>query len=115
MTINSGVTVTDSKTLAIGGNNLVLNGALSDASGLSLAGGKISGSGGISGGANVTGYGVVAVALTGDETITASGGTLTLAGLVDQSGAPTSFDIANGATLTFSNSAPLAPPQSSRR
>jgi hypothetical protein len=78
--------------------------ALSDSSGLSLAGGKISGSGGISGGTNITGYGVVAVAITGNETITASGGTLTLSGLIDQSGDPTSFDIADGATLIFSNS-----------
>ena len=107
LTVNSGVTVTDGRSLAIGSNNLVLNGVLSDASGLSLAGGKISGSGGISGGANITGYGVVTVAITGNETVTASGGTLTLAGLVDQSGAPTSFDIANGATLTFSNSGAL--------
>ena len=104
LTVKSGVTVTDGANLAIGSNHLVLNGALSDPSGLSLAGGQISGSGGISGGANIAGYGVVAVAITGAETITAAGGTLTLSGLVDHSGAPTSFDIANGATLTFSNS-----------
>ncbi len=103
MTVDADVTVTGAN-LAIGSNNLVLNSALSDAAGLSLAGGKISGSGGISGGTNITGYGVVAVAITGNETIAASGGTLTLSGLVDHSGAPTSFDIANGATLAFSNS-----------
>ncbi len=103
LTVNADVAINDAQQFNIGSNNLLLNGTLSDTvGGLTLAGGHISGGGGVAGGTNITGYGTLAVAITGAETITASGGVLTLSGLVDQSGNATSFDIANGAKLTFS-------------
>jgi hypothetical protein len=71
-------------------------GSLTDKSGLTLGSGS-----------NLTGFGTVttgttaATELQGAGTVTASGGTLTFADAVDQTGTATTFQIANGAKLAF--------------
>ena len=80
--------------LALGaGDTLQLDGGakLNDAAGVTLSGGTIEGAGSFAAG----------TALSGNGTVTASGGTLTFNTAVDQSGAATSFTIANGQTLAF--------------
>ena len=80
----AGLTLTNS--LAIGANTLKLDAAgsiLTDTAGVTLGGGTISGGGSLSAGTGVTGYGTIGVSLSsGSGSITASGGTLTLAGTV---------------------------------
>jgi hypothetical protein len=86
--------------LAIGPNKVQLDGpasTLTDASGVSLAGGNITGAGNLSASTKLSGYGTVGIPLDSADTVTANGGTLELFGTVDATTAST-FHIAN--TLT---------------
>src|SRR4029077_11028419 len=75
---------------AVGANTVKLDGAgttqLTDAAGITIAGGTVSGTGMLSSGTNVTGSGTRAIGFTsGSNTITASGGTLDVTGSVTTS------------------------------
>ena len=97
------LTVNGGGPISVGTNTLNVNGAISDVFGITLAGGAVTGSGRIIQGTNLSGHGSCSLAITGNEVISASGGTLSLTGLVDQTGGATSLDITNGATLAFTN------------
>lgn len=101
--LNTAGTLTLTSALAIGANTVKLDAAggtaqLTDSAGVTLAGGTISGTGSLAGTTSLSGYGTVsAPVLSGAGTITASGGTLNLAGNIGASSGHT-FDIANTAT-----------------
>jgi hypothetical protein len=84
--LNTSGALTLTSPLAIGANTVKLDAAGTaqlTAAGVTLAGGTISGTGSLAGATALTGYGTVSAPLmTGTGTITASGGTLDLTGLV---------------------------------
>jgi large repetitive protein len=103
------LTITTATALAVGANTLLLDGSgtqLTDTSGVTLAGGAINGTGLVSATSAISGYGTVAINVVGG-TITASGGAMTLSGLINQSGSAASLVINNGSTLNLTNSGPL--------
>jgi hypothetical protein len=98
-------TLTVGTALAIGAGTVQLDGAstLTDASGVTLAGGTISGTGGLAANTDLTGYGTVGIPLSTAGTITASSGTLDFTNAVNGSGSALNFHIANvaGSVLRF--------------
>ena len=102
---NATGTLTVANALAVGGNTLKLDLAgstLADASGVTLAGGSITGLGRMSAATNVTGYGTVGLAFDVADVVTASGGTLRFTNQVDAT-TTTTFHIASasGNVLRF--------------
>ena len=95
----SGSSLTLTSQMQIGtGNALQLAGTgvqFTDAAGLVLAGGSVSGTGTLASGAAISGYGVVNVAVTGNA-IDAVGGALEIAGILTS---PASLTIGSGGTL----------------
>jgi large repetitive protein len=103
--VNTSSTLTVSSSLAVGANTVKLDGTgsiLTDANGLTLAGGVISGSGGLASNTNLAGYGIVSIAYNSADTVTATGGTLEFTKAVDSTGT-TTFHIADvaGSILKF--------------
>ena len=88
--LNTAGTLTVGTALAVGGGTVKLDASagatqLTDAAGITLAGGTISGTGGIAASTNISGFGTVSVSIATTGTITATGGAgaaLTLAGTV---------------------------------
>jgi hypothetical protein len=80
------LTISDSgATLAVGGSTLNITGASTSAGKITIAGGKINDAGGLAlttGTGSLSGWGTVAAPLSGNGTVTASGGTLDLTGPV---------------------------------
>ena len=94
--LNTNGTLTLTGALAIGTNTLKLDGGsstLTDAAGITLAGGTISGLGDLAANTNLTGFGTVSIPLNSADTVTANAGTLEFTQAVDSS-AKTFFDIA---------------------
>jgi large repetitive protein len=94
---NASGTLTIANALAVGANALALDLAgstLTDAGGVTLAGGSITGLGRLSAATNITGYGTVSLALDVADVVTDSGGTLRFTNQVDASSA-TAFHIAS--------------------
>ena len=90
--VNTAATLTVTNALAIGANTLKLDGAsstLTDAAGITLAGGTISGLGALAANTNLTGWGTVSIPLNSADTVTASGGTLEFTNTVDSTTAST--------------------------
>lgn len=84
----------------VSGGTIQLDGAgsiLTDVTGVTLAGGTISGSGDFAANTNLTGWGTVRIPHNSADTVTASGGTLELTSAIDSS-AVTTFHIANVAS-----------------
>ena len=109
------LTVNDRRaTLAIGNATLNVAGTSSTAINITaghitIAGGKINDAGGMalaSSSSSLSGWGSVAGSLSGNGTVTASGGTLEFSNAVDGSGTASSFQIANvaGSDLQFDSS-----------
>ena len=96
-TINAAQTVSGG-TLTI--DNLA---TLTDASGITLAGGTLSGLGSIAANTNISGSGTVSLGISTAGSITASGGTLDLTGTV--SGRTLAIDTVAGSHLTIDSSA----------
>ena len=84
--LNTSGTLTVGTAMAVGTGTVKLDAAgttqLTDASGITIAGGTISGTGTISATTAVTGSGTVAIPISNNSAITASGGTLNLTGTV---------------------------------
>jgi large repetitive protein len=102
--IGASGSLTVTNQLVVGSSTVQLDGAsgavqLTDANGITLAGGSITGTGTIATATTISGYGTVGVDLlngTGAGTISASGGTLDLTGNVNQGvGTPRTLVIAN--------------------
>ena len=90
MELNTAGTLTLTNQLVVGANTIKLDGAgttqLTDANGITLTGGTVSGTGLLSSSTNVTGSGTLAINFTtGTNTITASGATLDVTGSVTAS------------------------------
>ena len=95
--LNTNGTLTLTNALVIGANTLKLDGGsstLTDAAGITLAGGTISGLGALANNTNLTGWGTVSTPFKSADTVTASGGTLEFTNTVDSTTAST-FHIAN--------------------
>ena len=104
--IATGATLTVSSALNIGSSAVQLDGAgllLTDAAGVTLAGGTISGLGSLGTGTGLTGYGTVSAPLLNTGLVTASGGTLTLSGGVV--GSALAIDTAAGSILSIGGAA----------
>jgi hypothetical protein len=101
------LSITDSgATLAIGASTLNVTGTINDQSGrITIAGGKISAGGLalVSAATSLNGWGTVAAPLSGSGTVTASGGTLDLAGTV--TGVTLAIATASGSDLKIDGAA----------
>src|SRR6202040_1376811 len=83
--LNTSGTLTLTNALAVGANAVVLDGSgvqLTDAAGITIAGGTLSGVGLLSASTALTGYGTVGLSVAG-RTVTASGGALDVTGNMD--------------------------------
>jgi hypothetical protein len=84
--LNTAASLSLANALAIGANTVQLDGTgstLTDAGGVTLAGGEIIGLGDLAANTDLSGYGTVGIPLDSADTVTASGGTLEFTAAVD--------------------------------
>jgi hypothetical protein len=109
--VNTGGALTLSSTLSVGANTVKLDASgttqLTDAAGLTIAGGTISGTGTVAASTSITGSGTVSIPISNATTVKASSGTLTLSGTVS-SGAALQIDTTANSRLKFTGTATSA-------